>query len=875
MNVMRNFTLKSLKRNKKRTVVTIIGVIISTAMLTAVSVFFSSFVSLIQRDTIASEGNWHAEIENVSAENVRIITDDANVDQSLLSRDLGFAALNGSVNESKPYLFVRQYSEAGFDQMSVKLLDGHLPQNSGEVVISETIENSAGLSYHIGDTLNLALCDRVTETGEEIPGNGIVNYIYDENGNERSLDDKLVPKTQAAFTIVGIMARPSFEKSWSAGCGVLGYLDTAALTSGDEVDVLLTMKTIDKNIYGTVAAIADRAGASESDVSFHDELLRYYGVVSYDNVLTFIYIFAGIITVIIILASISLIYNSFAISVSERSRQLGLLASVGATKRQKRSSMYYEGFLIGLIGIPLGILAGIGGMAITLRAIQPLLDGFFNVSEGMTLDMVVPLGLVGITIALAALTIFISVYMPARRASKITAIDAIRLSHDVRLTRRAVRTSRLTRALFGFEATVALKNLKRSRKRYRSTIVSLAISIVLFLTVSMYASMTQQVYSATEDGYNFDIAVHMSTSNIQRGSVNDDIASLDLVTGHTETNSSFGLIDISADMFTETAKKAYGTMEESILYGAALVALDDESFSAYAASVGVSEDDFTETTIPKAILINYGQGYYSDGTDAMMKISGDILNVKAGDTLSFLADSEHPDDTVVGITVGAITDERPMGTLIHGFGNVTLVVREDVFRSVTAALNSSDSSWINNTTYLTTSDDQRLEKQLSQMLQSLPASSYSIYNIQSEARAQQSINTFLGVFVYGFIILISLICIANIFNTVSTNIALRRREFAMMRSVGMTPKGFNRMIRFESIFYGLKALLFGLPISVLISYGLYQLEQSVIVSAFALPWQSYCFAVLMLLVIVFSTMLYSTHRIKKENIIDALKDENQ
>ena len=872
MNVMRNFTLKSLKRNKKRTVVTIIGVIISAAMLTAVSVFFSSFVNLIQRDTIATDGNWHAEIQNVPAENFSVISENKRVGQSFCSRDLGYAALNGSVNESKPYLFVRQYSEAGFDQMSVKLLEGRLPQADGEVIISETIENSAGVTYKIGDTLDLTLGDRVNNAGEAFKGNIMVNYIYDDDWAERTLDDKLVPKTEGSFTVVGIMARPSFEKSWSAGCGVLGYLDPAALSPGDKVDVLLAMKTVNKDIYKDIPALAQQAGAAEDDVSYHDELLRYYGVVSYDNVLTFIYIFAGIIIAIIILASVSLIYNSFAISVSERSRQLGLLASVGATKRQKRSSMYYEGVVIGLIGIPLGLLAGIGGMAITLKAIQPLLDGFFNVSEGMTLDLVVPLWSIGATIALAVLTIFISVYMPARRASKITAIDAIRLSHDVRLTRRAVKTSWLTRSLFGFEATIALKNLKRSRRRYRSTIISLVISVVLFLTVSMYASLTQSIYGSTVEGYNFDIAVsYSSLSDGQIGSMNEDIAALDLVTNHTQQTSLGGFIKVSDQLFTDSAKKVYGAVDVLSLFGANLIALDDESFSAYADAVGVSKAAFTDSQAPKAILINYGQDYYTVG-EGMMKISGDVLNVKSGDTLSFYTDSEHPDNSAV-LTVGAVTNERPMGTLTGGFHNVTLVVSENVLSTVASSLGAMPTA-IGHAIYLSTSDDQRLEKQLNQMLKSLPSNYWYVFNIQSQTRSQESINTFLGVFVYGFIILISLICIANIFNTVSTNIALRRREFAMMRSVGMTPGGFNRMIRFESIFYGLKALLFGLPISVVISYLLYQTEQGVLISGFTLPWQSYCFAVLMLLVIVFSTMLYSTHRIKKENIIDALKDEN-
>jgi putative ABC transport system permease protein len=437
-----------------------------------------------------------------------------------------------------------------------------------------------------------------------------------------------------------------------------------------------------------------------------------------------------------------------------------------------------------------------------------------------------------------------------------------------------VKTSGLTRALFGFEATVALKNLKRSRKKYRATIVSLVISIVLFLTVSMYASMTQTIYGVTEDGFNFDIAVSYSNvSDAQRDSVNESITSLDLVTGHTQAMRSGGDIAINESMLSESSKMVYGDVGDSSPFGADLIALDKESFRAYADAVGVSEEAFADTASPKAILINYGQSYHTITDEKVTKISGDILNVQKGDTLSFYTNPENKDDAAA-LTIGAVTDERPMGTLIQSMTNVTLVVSEDVFNAVVSTIESLTPDGVNHTLFVTTSDDQKLEKQLSQVLRTLPDSSSYVFNVQSQNRSQQSLNTFLGVFVYGFIILISLICIANIFNTVSTNIALRRREFAMLRSVGMTPGGFNRMVRFESIFYGLKALLFGLPISVLISYLLYQTQQSILISGFTLPWESYGFAVLMLLVIVFSTMLYSTHKIKKENIIDALKDEN-
>ncbi len=874
MNVIRDFTRKSLKRNKKRTAVTIIGVVISAAMLTAVTVFFSSFVSLIQRDCIASRGNWHASIADLSVESLPAVIGNDAVDSYFLERNLGYAELDGSVNDSKPYLYVKQYSQSGFSQMSVNLISGRLPENSSEVVISETVENSAGVAYKTGDTISLSLGTRHTAAGGEINGNPPVNYLYNEEGTERTMDDMLVTGAEEEFTIVGVMARPSFEQSWSAGCGVVGFLDESALSADENVNVRFTFKSIDKGLYERGASIAQQAGKSENDIDFHNDLLRYYGVVAYDNVLTFMQVFAGIIIVIIMLASISLIYNSFAISVSERSRQLGLLASVGATKSQKRASVYYEGFIIGVIGIPLGLLAGIGGMAVTLKAIQPLMDSFFYTSSDVTLEIVVPLWIVGATVLLSALTIFISVYVPARRASRIMPIDAIRLANEVRLTRRAVKTSRLTKAIFGFEATIALKNLKRSRKKYRATIVSLVISIVLFLTVSMYASMAQMVTGITQDGVNFDISLgYYQMPPELRESTNKAVESLDLVTDYSETTELSGFLAVTDDMLSDYTKKLIGTANDiGGMFCVSIIAIDDESFAAYSKTLGLSEDEFSDTQAPRAILINYGQDYAPDEGQGLSKISGDILNVLAGDTLTFYLNAESKEQTGK-LTIGAVTKERPMGNMIQSFNYCTVVMKAEVFDAFTQGLGDV-SSLINHDVYLKTDDDQRLEKQIAQITEKLQPSQVYMYNVKSASRAEQNMLTFLAVFVYGFIILISLICIANIFNTVSTNIALRRREFAMLRSVGMTPKGFNRMIRFESIFYGLKGLLFGLPISVAVAYLLYNVQSGVVETGFTLPWSSYGFVVLMILVIVFTTMIYSTSKIKKENIIDALKDEN-
>ncbi len=330
-----------------------------------------------------------------------------------------------------------------------------------------------------------------------------------------------------------------------------------------------------------------------------------------------------------------------------------------------------------------------------------------------------------------------------------------------------------------------------------------------------------------------------------------------------------GTASFTKDQLTEQAR-ALNYEEEDGTYRltVSLVGLDESSFDKYAQAVGVRSSDYQDA--PKAVLINYAQGYYGEGAETT-KAAGGILSDGAGQSIALsVRDEEEP----LRIVIGSATDQRPMGTLIGGYTGMTLVMEQSAFDEIAGSLDQElRREVVQYATYMTTDDDQGLEQRLITLGQTSDANIY-VYNIKSESQSEKNLMMFLGVFVYGFIILITLICIANIFNTVSTNIALRRKEFAMLRSVGMSPKSFNRMIRFESIFYGLKALLYGLPISIGIACLLHHMQQSVLMSAFTLPWKSYAFAIGMILIIVFTTMLYSTGKIKHENIIDALKEES-
>lgn len=868
MNVVNKLTLRHLLVNKKRTLVTIIGVILSVSMVTAVTTFVASAQDMLIQDTINDRGNWHAKFQDIDAAKADVFLKSEAIEQALFARNLGYAELMGSANEYKPYMFIQEFDKASIVELALELVDGRLPKQENEVVVSEHIRYNGGVEIKVGDKLDLAIGQRYSDgypLGQDNP--------FKKAGAADG--ETLQPEFTREYTVVGIVARPWFEPYSAPGYTVITCFDRNSATTG-LLDVRVRFEKMNRSVYELgqeLAAQADCPNYIEDEsgvyylVRYNDSLLALYGITGsevFNNILT---TFALIAIVIIMVGSISLIYNAFAISISERSRQLGMLASVGATSKQKRRSVFFEGLIIGLAGIPLGVLAGTVGMGITFSFVGPILANLVQSSAQLRL-IVSPLAIV-IAVLFSVLTIFISAWIPARRAAKIAPIAAIRQSRDVKLTRRAVRTSWLTRLLFGFEATLALKNLKRNRSRFRATVVSLTVSIVLFLTVSAYATYVTVGSNMYTPGLNCDMEIAQRGMSKEERDFFAQVISLKQVEEYSYEQSCYGYMQVPAEMASDFLINKWGDPKEEYNYYIMLKSLDEKAFADLARAAGVRMDAFTSGK-PAAIALNQFRMPWQDGY-----VESEVIKAPVGTELvvdlSTFGEHDQEITLIQEITLAGVTTEAPMGSTVwKGPLSLTLFVPETVFDNLLAGLPDEEQRYTG-TLYINTSEPGLLEEKVRAMHQ-FDAGDFHIYNQAQAAQEEQQFKLLLTVFITGFILLITGICIANIINTITTSIALRRREFAMLKSVGMTPKGFNRMIRYESVFYGIKALSFGLPISLGINYLLYRAMSDGFQFPFTLPWNSYIVAVVSVFAIVFITMLYSSSKMKKENIIDSLKN---
>jgi putative ABC transport system permease protein len=576
--------------------------------------------------------------------------------------------------------------------------------------------------------------------------------------------------------------------------------------------------------------------------------------------------------------SILLIYNSFAISISERSRQFGILSSVGATKKQIRGSVLFEGMYIGAIGIPLGVLVGLGGIGLTLELIGDITRSMSATDTPLRLHPSLPSIVIAAAVGVA--TILISAYIPAARAVRKSAIDIIRQADDINIKPKEVRTSNAVRRLFGLEGALALKSFKRNRKRYRSTVISLFVSVVLFISASAFGLYITQATVMTTEDVNYDLL--FSPPSSWRS---DDAKLLGLYEKMKDVDGVYRSayqkdIDFSAlikkdslnDRFLEyiaPGSDPGDTVEEFVN----VRFIDDEAYDRYLKSLGLNKDDYglARGRLPSVAKI---MGY---DESEQRTVSMDIFN-KSDVTLNLTeapgADSAIPGEdeqaapprelalTVVDAMPGEFSEAQTYGIDVYApYSDMA------VLDAPAAVYNNFSIAFLSN-------DPMKSADGIKAVMKDEGITSgYNFFNAAEELEQNRNNILIINIFIYGFIILISLITIANVFNTISTSINLRRREIAMLRSVGMGERSFGRMMNFECLFYGLKSLTYGLPVAVAVTWFIYRAVLNGVDVAFTLPWGSVAIGVFSVFFVVFVTMIYATAKMRRTNVIDALRDD--
>lgn len=843
MKVLYDFTIKNLKTNKKRTIVTIIGIILSCALLFSVGFFASTYRHNLIKEAIRNFGTHHIEYYNQEYSKIDIIKNDYDVKDFLVKMN---HIISGTITTDE---YTSQVNVSSIDMNYHEILDiieGRTPENHNEVLISKNYAN-------------------------------IHKIKINENISIKKINDE-----EVEYKVVGIYK--SKKTNYDKIIYGIETLFTNFIANEDSlVNVYVTLSS-PKDGIAKLNLLTNKLGKPFPDLTFYTgnkdllvntTLLALYGESADAGVMAVIYLSIMLISAILSIVCILIIYNSFSISVTERKRQFGILSSIGATPMQILYSVLFEAIIVSIIAVPLSFILSIIGVYLILTVLNILLDGM--IVDPLTLSIYPYFILLSLTFIL--ITIFLSALFPAVRASEIYPVEAIRLSKDIKIKRKKIKTNKLIFKLFGIEGSLAYKNMKRQKSKYRITVISIVTSIVLFITAATYINTAIKALKEHYEYYpNYDVYISINSSENQLEFANK-IKNIKEVKEAIEYKYQDVYIKLPDEKFIVEEYLEFinfdGIVNERN-YTITILLLNDSNYQEYKKRIGLKND--------QPILVNYGiYSNWNKITDETKSYAGPVYKESKNLTLTLCnyetslmqIDIKKMKDCYFELSNFYFTNIRPINSIFPS--NIIIIVNEQIYQEIEQKKEKND---------MLASSDNNINLELK--IKNAKIFDEEFYNLKFEGSCgysnyklynhQQKMQLWAVMFaLYSFIAFIALIAITSIINTINTSINLRKIEFAVLKSVGQSPKSFNKMILFESLFLGIKALIYGLIISFGIIYVIMQIaDLSYGENKIKIPFPTIpviiCIFVVFIITII--TMKYSTNKLKKENIIDTIRNEN-
>lgn len=938
MNIINKVTLETMRKSKARTFVAAIGVILSAALFTAASTLAASAMDFLVRGTIYEKGNYHAAICMQTDEEAAQLEKNPNI--AVVSNLLGLAYVQlTQEDDSSDRVLLAAGDASYFENMPVHLTDGCLPQNSHEIVLSHdtyTQFHNSGLPCEVGDTLTLDLTTRWFYYDELISN-------YDEESRKRL---SVAPRDFAQeYTIVGIADIVIPED--------LRFDLPPALTLADGNQgnpmwrhCLLQVKPLDY-AYNLLEAY------SESNCLLNSYLLLYQGAGGGSNEINrVIYSIAAVLCAVIMAGSISLIYNAFNISVTQRTQQFGLLSSIGATRQQIGASVFYEAAVLCFVGIPIGLLLGWCGTAAAIavlgRSIRPMFS--FSESGAVQLSAVFSIPAILMAVVATVIPVFLSAWIPARRAMRVTPIASIRQTADYTVMRSTKREGRISYRLFGVPGMMAANYYRVSKKSYRAMVLSLALSVVLFVSAISVGNAMQDTADANTSANNFDFEIHADSADSgDSETVLDPIRNCRLWDKAAYWTRDGYYVRIEKDMYTDEmaaqweqvffAEYMVGNGEAYCPRFLNVIYLEDAWFKAYLRENNIDPKPYFSEEMSAALVCNlqsstydtysyhdlailrsdvdrlvtvpehvpdklnpfeeYTNEFYLDENGLLIYALHEELeradksgsNQEDGESLYFLV--RKMEETTNGIEYAFYTydpEENTVGSIPLAYETVeTLPFRiGDRISNVPFGVPLDISTQLNDSiTVILPLSARRSEGSLTLSVSVENISSYyaaksfldeqvDVYyqDYLAEEIGTRGVVAMIRLFSYVFMLLISMICVCNVFNTISTNIALRRRDFGMLKSMGMQKKEIYQMVLHECVLYGSRALLWGIPIGFAVGFLIHAAVYDIQETPYKMPLMAMMTAILSVLIVVAISMLYAVRRLSIDNPIEAIRSEN-
>jgi len=847
-----------------------------------------------------------------------------------------------------------------FEHMSIPLIEGRLPENSSEIVVPEEYmdvrERLKMEPLTVGDSVTLGIVPYIRN---EVAQKNV--EAEDAYAEEFGIDYQEFEKT---YTVVGIME----DRSYSAEDPETFYFITMlTLSDGNEGEVLW------HDLYAKTHFPRQAEGLAQADYGhksyLFQNLLKIYGFALTEPPNLFVLFVAVLLIGVIMIASINPIRNAFSVSVEERTLQFGLLSSIGTTKKQVRRSVLFEAGIVSAIGIPLGILIGYGAVAVVFsfgrsricQTYQTILSEMASKTITVNLpEMVLNWAVVMITAVTCAITVLISVRIPAKKATKVTPIEAIRKQNYLRVGAKTIRVSKFTGRVFGLPGVLAKKYYKTGRSKYRTTVVSISVGLVLFIGINYIGDALKM---SLDFGYRTDYDLEYKVASSE-----DILTELEYARNVPGAKIAVALYEFGGqdtcvpfDSYTDGYRKCKqiqvtgesgGHKDTSTVYY-----LEDEYFSECLRRDGIDPTPYLTAQEPLAVTVEmnhrhwcgrdengriiwneyYGSWLNVGGklylsTDAatdtlvlydnrwnelpeiengtMSSVMGEYKKTAMGETIlkysatrfleegrgeevimaAYLIKYDVDIDTGELITTyytydyetrkcgASVLEERKPATAIRVGGTLSTSpfgVGEKGTFALIMPMSQMPAERKTNESAVIRMDAADYYTCVSEL--KLREESEAGFGYDDKVEEKYDVYMMLDTFQFiinGLIIMISLVSAANVFNTITANIGLRRREIGMLRSIGMSGRDIDRMVGYECLSYGVKALGISLPISLTVCGVTYASNYRYYHTGVAFPWQTICFGSLMVFLIVFASAFYAVSKLRKDNPIDAIRMDN-
>ena len=799
-NIVSKYAKRTVFANKGRSILTLIGIIIATMMFCIVASAHQCAVDVLKSFADDAYGKWHVQAYSMTSMDYQKVLKDDRINSPAYIQEIGYNPGFNSIGNSggihapsfsTPYkytYFVGAMSPNYAELCNLPVVLGRLPENSSEAIISLEMYSDGREEFTLGTTIHLDMYARYSE------GHKVMNLQGLSRENDGSVNEELFAIGSKEYTIVGYFAVPEYAK-WKeiADKTVLTMSDD--LMGGAAVNAYFQLKDPSDYIQFT-----NDHFENEDDCLYNKDFIRMENSADDSRVHLIIGIVSAATISMIALLAIMLIYNSFSSSSSERLRAIGLLKSVGATRKQVRELMLTEAFLYSVIGIPIGILLGQGSSYLLLHALSGLGSDAGNYFIVKNIDLTFRIGYqntIGAAL-LSLLTIFAAIFLPVLQVSRVLPIEAVRVKDNFGRGRERKRTHAITAKLLGFTGALSVKNYQRYRKRYLATVVSIMASCFMILFANMMVTSVTRNFHVDDEGSVNTICYARYTDDL--GFTNEDesmyyeLQGVDTVTSGRLEYEVFDLIVDVPEESVSSGTNIKKTDGDKTLISMNLVFIDDASWRDICKRNNIDADLFLSYG-SELCLVNGTFGYYEEGHEEERNIFTSLPEKMTLSTRYGSADSLsiplHP-AAEIDLKKDTQTDDSLPEIYVP-------LSRLEYYRL-------RDMPGLEIFQY-TADKPVSTIRTMKEMLQNNLYLTDQLVDMGINTRAAKAVNSLVRIIMYGYVAMLSFVCFLNVIMTVISNIVFRRKEYILLTAVGMSRKTLFRMVIFESIVYFFESIV--------------------------------------------------------------------